>query len=274
MMTRKLVLRILLTAAIAALPVGLFAQGKGGGNKGGGNGDSGGKCDNIPLRITLLRLTDGNTSVLSGDGSSTYQDGVDRVKANIQLCSGSRDATIVTSRSSRTIGMAFPAPVPGSSLSGQVPSWVDSDIDVSFFFNIRNLLCHEGDCGDTFTTRMNWQFTGPDGEYYHLRFYPFLADAPDLHSPEMLNNEPDINEPDETSPVVVYHRPGNCGDPAGNPVVFDQWDIIAANPSSTAPELIQLGTLHRFPSKPNDEKLHMGQYAMPYRLQIEALRCF
>jgi hypothetical protein len=158
-------------------------------------------------------------------------------------------------------------------LSGQQPSWAGTEILVSFFFNIRNILCHTGSCLDTFTTRMNWQFTGPDGRDYRWRFYPAIADSPDLHSPNMLVDEPDINMPYETSYVLVHHRPGNCSVPNANPRIFDQWDVTAANPND--PEgILQLGTLHRSPKGPRDTILHMGQYSMPYHLQVEALQCF
>ncbi len=251
-------------ALLIAIAPALLAQGKGGG-----------KCVNVPIRVTLLPLPNGGpTSVLRGDAlGDTYRDGQSGVTARINFCSGSRDATITAMSSPRKIRMTFPQPVPGSSLSGQTPSWVGSEIQVNFFFNIRNILCHTGNCGDTFTTRMNWQFTGPEGSLYHLRFYPADADSPDLHSPNTLTEEPEINEPHETSYVVVHHRPGNCGVPSANPVIFDQWDVTAANANS--PEgILQLGTLHRFPKKPRDPKLHMGQYSMPYRLQVEALQCF
>ena len=235
----------------------LFAQGKGG------------KCRDLPIRVTLLPSNVG-TSVLQGDGSDTYEDGKNGVFAVIRFCSGTGDATVSTS--TRRVRISFPEPVEDSALSGQTPSWVATEISVSFFFNVRNILCQTGSCGDTFTTRMAWQFTGPDGKYYHLRFHPAVADAPDLHSPNLLVNEPDINLPFETSPVVVRHQRGTCNDAGGDPADFDQWEVTAASTNSD-PGILQLGTLHRFPSKPKDQKLHMGQYSMPYRLRIEALRC-
>ena len=262
--------RILCTLCFVLLMVmapTLLAQGKGGG-----------KCVNVPIRVTLLPLpTGGSASVLRGDGTDTYQDGQSGVTARINFCSGSRDATITTQAktSTRKIRISFPEPLADTSLSGQTPSWAGAgiEIEVGFFFNIRNILCHSGSCGDTFTTRMNWQFAGPDGRDYRWRFYPAMADSPDLHSPDMLLDEPDINEPYETSYVLVHHRPGNCGVSGGAPVVYDQWDVTAANPNN--PEgFLQLGTLHRSPKGPNDTILHMGQYSMPYRLQVEALQCF
>lgn len=188
----KPLIRFVLLFALIALDDGaqnLAAQG----------GKGGGKCENVPIRVTLLPLSGGLTSVLSGDGSDSYQDGVQGVSARINLCSGSNDATI-TSGQTRKIGITFPPPVAGSSLSGITPVWVPGKIQVSFFFNIRNILCEQGTCGDTFTTRMNWQFQEPDRKGYRLRFYPHDANAPDLHSPDMLTNEPDINLPYETSP--------------------------------------------------------------------------
>jgi len=188
----------------------LLAQGKGGG-----------KCASVPIRVTLLPLPSGGPeSVLQGDGSDSWQDGQNGVSARIHVC-GSGDATITTMGKSftRKIRIAFPQVLEGSSLSGQVPSWAGTAIQVAFFFNIRNIPCFEGNCGDTFTTRMNWQFTGPDGRDYRWRLYPAEADAPDLHSPEMLNEEPNINQPYETSYVQIHHRPGNCADPNANPRV-------------------------------------------------------
>jgi hypothetical protein len=242
-----------------------------------GQGKGGGKCQNVPIRVTLLPLGGGMTSVLRGDVSDTYQDGVGGVSAQIHLCSGTRDATIATSGSTRRIFISFPQPVEGS-VNDQPPVFAGQEILVPFFFNIRNILCYSGPCEneDTFTTRMNWQFTGPDGKPYRLRFYPADADSPDLHSPNTLINEPDINEPNGTSPVLVHHRPGNCANSGGNPVVFDQWDVTALNPNTDPNSglgVVQLGTLHRDASR-RDPRLHMGQYSMPYQLQISALRCF
>ena len=253
---------VVLGTSLATVPA-VFAQGKGGG-----------KCKNVPIRVTLLPLSGGMTSVLRGDVSDSYQDGVGGVSAQIHLCSGTRDATIATSGSTRRIFISFPQPVEGSVLD-ETPNWA-GEISVSFFFNIRNILCHTGDCGDTFTTRMNWQFNGPDGKPYRLRFYPTDAESPDLHSPDTLTDEPDINMPNGTSPVAVHHRPGNCANPGGNPVVFDQWDVTALNPNTDPNSelgIVQLGTLHRDASR-RDPRLHMGQYSMPYQLQIAALRCF
>jgi hypothetical protein len=211
-------------------------------------------------------------SILRGDGSDSYQDNQNGISARINICSGSRDATITALTSTRRIRMTFPAAIPNTSQSGQTPSWAGSEITVPFFFNVRNILCYSGSCGDPFTTRMAWQFAAADGFSYHLRFYPAVADSPDLHSPDTLTEEPDINLPYETSPVVVHHQPGNCANPGGNPIVFDRWDVTAASPSADG--YMELGTLHRFPKRNRDPKLHMGQYSMPFRLQIEALQCF
>lgn len=124
---------------------------------------------------------------------------------------------------------------------------------------------------------MNWRFDGPDGKSYRLRFYPVDADSPDLDTPDTLTGETDINLPNGTLPVLVHHRPGNCNVPGSNKDVFDQWDVTATN-LNTDPNsekaIVQLGTLHQLPSSPRKPSLHMGQYSMPFQLQIVALRCF
>ena len=85
-------------AIILAAPI----LGAKGGKGNGGGGPGGGKCENVPLRATIIAIPGG---VLSGDGaSSTYEGGV------INLCSGSNDATL-NSQSGRTIGFTFPDPV-------------------------------------------------------------------------------------------------------------------------------------------------------------------
>jgi hypothetical protein len=258
-------LELVCFALSITLAPGAMAQGKG---KGGGGG---GKCTDVPIRVTLLPTLPGEPpSAFRGDGvSDTYQDGQDHVSASIHFCSSTYDATITTYRSSRKIRISFPQPLPDSSLSGDVPSFAGGEVEVDFFFNIRNILCVTGTCGDTFTTHMNWQLYFPDAGY-RLRFYPSVTDSPDLHSPDMLVDEPDINMPHETSYVVVHHRPGDCAS-GGN--TYDQWDISGVNPNSDG-GTVQLGTLHNFASKPRDPVLHLGQYSMPYRLQVEALQCF
>ena len=126
---------------------------------------------------------------------------------------------------------------------------------------------------------MAWRFKGPDRANYRLRFVPPFAvtDAPDLHTPNMAVDEPDINMPMETSVVTVTHFPGNRTTALpGDFIAFDQWDVVGTNPSpDLAPdgqEVVQLGTLHKSPKKPSDPPLHVGQYSM--KLHLEALGCF
>lgn len=223
---------------------------------------------------TILPLADG--SVLSGDGFDSYIDGQDGVNARIHIC-GSNDATITSGnvkKPKRKINIDFPAPEVGSVLEGNAPDWISGSISVRFFFNVRNVLCETGNCDNTFTSRMAWRFEGPDGIDYRLRFYPEFTDAPDIHSPNMLIGEPDINMPMETSPVLVTYILGNCSTvQPGETVAFDKWEVSATNLNPD--QIIQVGTLHTTESFKNEATtLHKGQYSLPFRLLLEALECF
>lgn len=163
-------------------------------------------------------------SVLAGNASGdSYEDGKNGVSASIHFCSGSRDATITTYAGTREIEFTFSAP--SATLNGSVPDWAPGTFMAPFFFNIRNILCHDEICPNPFTTRMNWRFQRSDRKSYRLRFCPLVAETPDLHSPDMAVNEPDINLPYETSYVSVLHQPGNCPDG----MTYDQWDVVADN---------------------------------------------
>ena len=259
----------LMLAAVLFFTTAAGAQGnsgKGGGNKGGGK-----NCNSVlPMSVTILPLAG---SVLSGDGSDSYIDGQDGVNARIHVC-GSNDATITSGnfkKPKRKMNINFPAPEDGSVLEGNAPDWIPGSISVRFFFNVRNVLCETGACANTFTSRMAWRFQGPDGIDYRLPFYPEITDAPDTHSPNMLLNEPDINEPMETSPVLVTYTPGNCSTVSlGETVIFDQWLVNAANLNPDG--IVQVGTLHTTDN--NAITLHKGQYSMRFRLLLEALECY
>ncbi len=237
-----------------------WAQGKGGGG-----------CvnQNIPLRVTIIGISGG---VLAGDNKgATYQDGVDGVSARINISSGTFDATVILLTSKhRTIRFTFPNAQPDSSLTGGYPTWAPGVFQAKAFFNVRNILHGRNFGKTTFSTRMAWQFDAPDGVLYRLRFMPPDTDAPDLHTPDI---PPGVNEPQQTSFVVVTDHPGNCGTVLpGEAIVYDQWDVTATVPNIDG--VLQLGTVHKMAVRPKDVDVHYGQFSMPYKLVLEALRCF
>ena len=227
----------------------------------GAKGDKGGKpsggCNSINPAVTTTIL-DPHAGVLSGDGSLTYDMGV------INLCSGSTDLTSHGREKGRTMTITLPAPEANPSWDEAYPAWSTAGVD---FFNVSNILCKDRVCGSTFTTSMAWRLAHPDGDY-HLRFMPPTTDADDLSA-----DDENINLPMETSPVTVMHFTGNCETALpGDRIFYDHWIVEATNPSPDG--VLQLGTLHKFPRRGRDPKLHMGQYSAPFKLLFEAQSCF
>ena len=256
-MLKRSAMNMFIVLVLGAVPNSVLLGAKGG--KGGPKDDPGG-CSNPQLTVTLLPLLDGAEAAISGDGSDSYE-------ATLNLCSGSTDVTANYNKGQRTMGFAFSAP---EADLGVTPDWAPATFQGHFFFNIRNVLCSAGVCGDTFTAHMTWGIDAPDGARYNLRFYPNTGvDSPDTTSPWMLSRNPDLNSPLQTSPVAVTHTPGSCHD-GGNG--YDVWivDASVSNPDG----ITQVGTLYQRAKNSRQSDVHMGQFSFPFRLRLEAQSCF
>jgi len=228
-------------------------------------GFAAGKCQDIPLRVTIYNqalIESSNTSVSSAirsDGQGEY------TTASIQICSGTNDAVTNLSGTKRTFTFAFPVPIDGSVIQTS-PAWVPGTYAVTGWINIRNItfskLPFATMAGSTFSM-------GGDRSTYRFGFKgasSLLPNAPNLHDPD---NTPGDNVPFSSSPVVVYpNYPVPCG--TGS---MPTWLVRAT--SVNAPDTkLEVATLHKQASPPSSSDTHEGQYSMPFEMFIEALRCF
>ncbi len=223
-----------------------------------------GKCTlDVPLRVTIVGF---EGSALAGDSKgSTYQDGVDGVYNTVlHLCSGTYDATMGLTTSRRAMRFTFPAPLAGSDYLGS-PAWANSSFETKPFINVRDILWGRMNGRSTFITRMGITSISPQGDSanYRLRFFPSVVDdgSSTPYAPA------DVNFPNETSPVIVQDVPGTCRSTPGG--TLDMW-VVTGQATDSAGQLLQIGTLHK---EAKNKVTHAGQYNMPFKILIEALKC-
>ena len=138
--------------------------------------------------------------------------------------------------------------------------------------NIRNILFNKGShqpfatmAGSTFN-RIRRTTAG-----YRLGFKGY---SPDLPNAPNLHDSQDAVAGDNSTicrawPVIVYADVPSAVRGRGDA------DVIGRETSPNTPGTeIEVGTLHKNPSHPRDSEVHKGPYWMPFKMLIEALKCF
>ena len=233
------------------------------------------RCADIPISFTFLATTVAPAAISNDISGTPYQGLVNTV---IHKCSGTNDATMVLARSSRSVSIQFPAPIPGSIIVAGPPSFAGGTAFQSQpFINVRNVL-NSGAITATspamdFYTRMVFNdLNAPDGHSYGLRYHPDdgtcpgdLLCAPDLDAPTIA----DMNLPVETSWLRVHFMPAPNPSQPWSPSNAAKW-LVDGEQLDTASSLYQRGTLH-IKRKSGGDGAHQGQYAMPFQILITAL---
>jgi hypothetical protein len=127
----------------------------------------------------------------------------------------------------------------------------------------RNILWGRPPCGGggrtgySFTTDAFFAFPSGSGGY-RLRFV-----GPNDADPKYPENQfPDDNQLFTTSNVTVTFHPGDCNR------TCDRWTVTGYNLS---PEYLELGTVHQ---SVKGNWIHLGQYEMPFQMQVTARTIF
>lgn len=264
--------RLLFGIAVAACTVALFApeavaQGRGQTQT----------CQNVPVKFSLdatrpdPNSTAGDmlTNAIFGDNGGPYINGVGGVSAVINMCPPAtvpNDLTLDTGNK-RTFVYVFPNLAPGSS-TGQTGTLggMSKAFTTNVFF--RNLLygrppcdaANRADSSYSFTTDAFFAFPSGSGGY-RLRF----VGPNDADTKWPANQFGDDNSPFMTSNVMVTFHPGDCS------TTPDSWTVSGyepSDPANPAANYLQLGTIHQLVK---GNWIHIGQYEMPFQLQVTAL---
>jgi hypothetical protein len=233
------------------------------------------KCTDLPVSFTFPTTTVAPAAIWN-DVASPYQNGVDGVSNTVIHRCGTNDATMLLTRSKRSVWMQVPAPITGSLIVAGPPSFAGGPAFQSqAFFNVRNVL-NSGAITSTspatdFYTRMVSQLPGPDGKSYGLYFHPDdgacpgdLTCAPDLDAPSL----PAMNSPVEASWVTVHFMPPPNPAQPWSLSNTAKW-LVDGEQLDTSSGSYERGTLFLHPSHGADT--HEGQYAMPFQIMITAL---
>jgi hypothetical protein len=231
-----------------------------------GNGQNG-RCTDIPITWSLSFTYDaggGTSTAIYSDGAGgnnpSYSNGVDGVTAIIHTCSGTDDATVDTSGTTRSIGWNFGAVLATSSTSScatNTPGWSGTSFYDHSFLNIRNILYTPAGFNSTqtytFTTRMASQLNNRGtrtSNLFHMRMENPTVDA--VSAPPA---DPTANCPYTDARIIVTHYPATSSSP-------ETW-VAYPDPSSTP---AQVGTLLQDQTK--GAPLNVGQYTMPFQFTI------
>ncbi len=204
-----------------------------------------GNCKNIPLVVTISpTYVDGSPAAILPDFPVSYVDGVDKVKAEIDLCgpNPSGNFTMDTLRSNRTIGFDFSVVVASNS---DTPGWVFTTphLFVTGSVVVWNAwFRYDPSVPSDFTTRAEFNFTGPDKNTYSLRYMNPFVDAPSV------GPQPYDNLPFPTARIRVQHVP-----------VPSTWYIFP-DPLDYPPHV---ATLVRIGKKVTVNAVNAGQFIMP-----------
>lgn len=211
-------------------------------------------CD-VPISWEFVDLSAGDPGAIRNDiPGKPYKDGELGVyNSNIHFCGGppggSRDATMYIRQSKRTVWFEFP-----NSLSNQSPPFGTSPFASAVGIRIPNITAY-GVPGNptTFYSRIDFGFTGPDGNLYNLWFWPDDSECPgDFPCVQDRLGEvpPDgLNIPVTTAWVkITYTAP-------------DRWDVEG---TLTSDDVFQPGSLYT-------KGTNKGQYSMPFKIMIKAL---
>lgn len=224
----------------------------------------GSNCTNPPL-IWSLSFTYGISSATApqptaiySDGNATagsnpsYVNGVDGVVGVIQLCSGTNDATLDLSGSTRSIGWNFSQVLAANSYT---PAWSGTSFYDKSFLNIRNVLYTPPGFNSTqsytFTTRMGSQINSKATKTtaFHLRMENPTDQAVIAAPPD-----PTANSPYTDALVIVQHSPATATSP-------ETW-VAYPDPTSWPP---QVGTLIEDLLRGT---VNAGEYSMPFKFTI------
>ncbi len=191
---------ILVIAIVAS--AGVFGQGNGNGNGGGGGGGNNSPSVSNPLVRASFVYCGGNANCelsnrVRQDTNAEYVHGVDGVKAEFNLVSGTRDLTIglITSQRSLTFDLSVVV-----NQVGVMPAWLSSPVrSVKPYFGVLGAYYAKENCPATssechYQARMNagnWKVSG-DNSTYALFWNPGATGRP-------------VNSPDTTSYVNVHY---------------------------------------------------------------------
>jgi hypothetical protein len=219
-------------------------------------------CKDLPITLTVVAI---QGAAVLGDGNP-YKDGVDGVyNTVVHVCYPSYDATIGLITSKRSMTFAFTPVTAGS------PAW--TSLVVKPFINVNNILWGLQTGNPDFTTHMFFSYLKLpiDRSDYRVNFQPGLANI-DAKGDLMPAPDTAVNTPYASSSVLVESTTTTDGCPVdlnGNQTYKPHWTITPVQ-SSNYPGFI--GTLVRIATSRVSAK-QIGQYNMPFQLQIDATGC-
>ena len=212
-------------------------------------------CSDVPVMASFY-----NGLAIQND-QGWYENGVGGVSAVPNTCNGTNDITITTG-SNRAFVYTFPDAVPDSSPADEYLSpGNDNSITVSSSLFVRNILYNPSGRWDSeYSFTSDAWFTFGD---YRLRFVgPNDADLLWFRNQFLDDNQNLIS-----SNVTVTFHPADPDDPGD----YGSWTISGTNLDPDG--YLQLGTLHGY-FNGKIKWVHLGQYEMPFKLEVKALRPF
>lgn len=232
-------------------------------------------CTDLPLTITVDVASSGVG--IGGDGAP-YVNGQGGVKAVVQKCNSTYDATLNLNFAKSRVLEVYATQLLYTEPNVQPVSWTLAQ--QSMFFNINNVvnsgyagtdaaaycdashLTAAGKTSCVFTTYMSMSFVGPDRGNYNLKFVNLSAEA--LPAPPNTW----YDSPNMTSLVQVTYTPAQF-----SATGHAMWDIVPLQQTLTATGngsgllAAMVATLSE--SVGNTTTL-VGQYNMPFHVTMQA----
>jgi hypothetical protein len=226
-----------------------------------------GSCSsqNPGLEWTINTLyVDGSAAAIQGDGAS-YINGQSGVSTVINVCSGSYDATMLLSGSSRSWSVDFSGIVASNP---NTPSWAlagGTQSGSGGFFNVRNLWF----VPDGFTRADEYTFTTWFGSNVPARGLPgFKMMNPSHDIPVGNENPASANVPYANARVIAHHCPANTNTASCPNIVAETWFVypeqVSTTPGDPAPVGVLLTTV-------KGSLVNSGEFTMPFFFTISML---
>jgi hypothetical protein len=226
-----------------------------------------GSCtsQNPGLEWTVNTLyVDDSVAAIQGDGAP-YINGQSGVTAVINVCSGSYDATLLLSSSSRTLSFDFS----GFAATNQyTPSWAlagDTESGSSGFFNVHDLWF----VPDGFTRADEYTFTTWFYSNVPARGTPgFNMTNPSHDTPVANQNPASANIPYPNARVIAHHCPANTNTASCPNIVTETWFVYPEEVSTTAGAPAPVGVLF---TTVKGNAVNSGEFRMPFFFTISML---
>jgi hypothetical protein len=245
----------------------------------------------VPLRLTfhdtaIVSNWDGTAtgttvpSAIVGDSAGdVYTDSTSDAYVAIQCQNGTYDAYLQLNTGRRSYTWIVPPLLPPTPYIGPNGNtwWPNAytlqpgRYTAEGVFNIRNILCYG--CanytpGKPFVTSATADFYSIKGittDHYSFRFLP-LANPTSLPAAPDLDNDGPGSPPLPDSWVLVLPQPYNCAQG-----IYPSWVVRGTlfNTNTNGSSFLQAAVL-----LDTNQSLWVGEYSMPFEVQIQALQCF